>query len=250
MRKYFLLTLGIVLFLSTALPLLAASRLEKDMTAFDKAYIPALVLTNQGDKAASEKAMKLTMAQWLVFKKRYAKFFNKKKADKEDLKVIAIMIADADRTIKFEGKLDDAHETLEGVRNTFLKIRQRNSIDYYIDYITKFHKPMEAIVFTAQGKTAETLTDPMLLKIKGNFKVAKQSWQKLQNASFDPALFSFSAGKDAQRLSYIQAETETMNKLGKALEGGDKGEIIKAAMEIKSNFVSLFLMFGDFEKVK
>jgi hypothetical protein len=250
MRKYLLLALGSLLFFSTSMPLLAASRLEKDMAAFDKAYIPALALTSQGDKEASEKAMKLTMAQWSVFKKRYAKFFTRKKADKEDMKVIAIMIADADHKIKSEGKLDDAHETLEEVRNTFLKIRKRNSIDYYLDYTTKFEVPMEAIFLTARGKTAETLTDAMVLKIKDNVKIARQNWGNLQNASFDPALFSFTAKKDAQRLGYIQAETEAMNRLEKALGGGNKEEIIKSALGIKSNYVSLFLLFGDFERVR
>lgn len=250
MKKYFLSVLVIALLFCIAGPLSAATRLQKDMVAFDRAYIPALALTSQDNRETAQKAMKLTAAQWSIFKKRYTKSFSKKKADKEDLKVIAIMIADANHTIKSDGKLEDVHETLEGVRNTFLKIRKRNSIDYYIDYTTAFHGPMESIVLTAKGKTAETLTDEMLLKIKNNFRTAQKAWNNLQNASFDPVLFSFSAEKDAQRKDYIKAETEAMGKLAKALEGDDKGTIIKAAMGIKTNFVNLFLMFGDFEKVK
>lgn len=250
MKKILLFTLGTMLFLTTAIPLSAASRLEKDMVAFDKAYIPALALTSQTNKAATEKAMKLMVAQWSVFKKKHAKTFNRNKADKANLAVIDKLISDAEHIVRENEKTDEAHEVLEGVRNTFLKIRERNSINYYIDYTTKFHEPMEAIVLIAKGKTAETLTEEMLLKIKDNFKVAQQDWENLQNASFDPALFSFSAEKDAQRLGYIKAETEAMNKLINALENGNKGGIIKAAMGIKPNFVSLFLMFGDFEKVK
>jgi len=250
LKKILLFALGTMLFFGTALPLAAAGRLEKDMAEFDKAYIPALALTSQNKKAATEKAMKLTVSQWEVFKKKQAQTFNKSKADQADLAVIDKLIAEADRIVRENQTTEEAHEILEGVRNTFLKIRERNSIDYYIDYTTKFHEPMEDIVLTAKGKTAETLTEEMLLKIKARFKVAQQDWEKLQNASFDPALFSFSAEKDAQRLLYIKAETEAMNKLKKALEGNDKGAIIKAAMGIKANFVSLFLMFGDFEKVK
>lgn len=250
MKKYFLLVLGTVLFLSAAASLPAAGLLEKDMAAFDKVYIPALALTSQGNRAIAKKAVDLTQAEWKIFKKKHAPAFNKSKADKADLAKIDQMISDAERTVRLNGKLDDAHEILEGVRNTFLLIRQRNSIDYYIDYTTRFHEPMEAILLTAKGKTPETLTEAMLLKIKDNFKMARQDWENLQKASFDPALFSFSAEKDAQRQGYIKAETEAMSKLEKALEGGDKGEIIKASMGIKSNFVSLFLMFGDFERVK
>lgn len=250
MRKYFLLGLGVVLFFSVALPIWAARPLEKDMAALDKVYIPALALTSQGNKAAAERAMRLMLAEWAVFKKNHLSDFNKNKADKNDLAIIDQMISDAERMVSLNGKLNEAHETLEGVRNTFLQIRKRNHIDYYIDYTTRFHEPMEAIVLAAKGKTAETLTDAMLSKIKVDFATAEQEWRNLQKASFDPVLFSFSAEKDAQRRNYIKAQAEALGKLKQALESGDKRAIIKAAMAIKPNFVSLFLMFGDFEKVK
>ncbi len=250
MRKYFLLGLVAISFLITATPLPAASLLEKDMADFDKVYIPALALTNQTNKVAAQKAIALTIAQWESFKKKHAGDFRAHKDDKADLATIGQIIVDAENILKLNGKLEDTHEILEGVRNTFLTIRKRNSIDYYIDYTTKFHEVMEIIVLTAKGKTAETLTDIMLLKIRDNFQVAQQNWKNLQSASFDPELFSFSVEKDAQRKDYIKAQTEAMSKLQKALDDEDKGAIIKAAMGIKPNFVSLFLMFGDFEKVK
>ena len=250
MKKILLFALGTMLFFSTTISLSAASRLEKDMVTFDKAYITALALTSQTNKVAAEKAMKLTVDQWTVFKKKHAKTFNKNELDKADLTTIDKLISEAESIVRKNEKTDEAHEVLEGVRNTFLKIRERNSIDYYIDYTTKFHEPMETVVLTAKGKTAETLTEEMLLKIKGNFKIAQQNWENLQKASFDPVLFSFSAEKDVQRQNYIKAESEAMSKLKSALESGDKGSIIKASVGIKSNFVSLFLMFGDFEKVK
>jgi hypothetical protein len=250
MRKFFLLAWGIVLLLSAAMPLQAASILEKDMVAFDKVYIPALALTSQTNKAAAEKAMKLTVEQWALFKNKHAETFSKNNTDKADLAIIDKLIADAERSVRVNEKTDEAHEILEGVRDALLRIRERNSIDYYVDYTTKFHEPMEAIVLTAKGKTPETLTEAMLLKIKDNFKVARQDWDNLQKASFDPALFSFDAKKDARRQDYIKAETEAMSKLKNALDSDDKGSIIKAAMGIKSNFVNLFLLFGDFEKVK
>lgn len=250
MKKILFFALGTMLFLNTAIPLWAASRLEKDMFTFDKAYITALSLTSQTDKAAAQKAMALTVAEWTVFKKKHAKTFNKNKLDKADFAAIGKMISDAERIVRENEKTDEAHEVLEGVRNTFLKIRKRKSIDYYLDYTTKFHEPMETVVLTAKGKTAQTLTDEMLLKIKDNFKIVQQEWENLQKAPFDPTLFSFSAEKDTQRVAYIKAETEAINKLKNALEHGDKGEIIKASMGLKSNFASLFLMFGDFEKIK
>jgi hypothetical protein len=250
MRKYCLLFWAILLFFSAALTALAAGQLEKDMAAFDRVYIPALALTSQDNKAAAKKAIALTKAGWGVFKKKHAGAFKKSKPDKRDLAIIDQMITDAERTVRSNGKLAEAHEILEGVRDTFLAIRKRNSIDYYLDYTTRFHEPMETIVLTAMGKTADTLTDAMLRKIKSNFSIAEPAWKKLQSAAFDPVLFSFDAKKDAQRLDYIKAEAEAMGRLKIALDSGDKGAIIKAAPGIKSNFMQLLLMFGDFTRIK
>lgn len=245
MKKCFLLILGLVLVLSTAIPLGAASPLEKDMAAFDKAYITALVSTSQGRRATSKKAMERLMTEWTAFKKTHADDIIKSKADKADLTIIDQMLADAKRIVRANGSLNEAHIILEGVRDVFLNIRKRNSIDYYMDYITGFSKPMNAIVLTARGKTADTLTDFMLSRIKYNFKLALQSWENLQKASFDPELYSFDAKKEAQRQACIKAETEALNKLKKALNEGDKEAIIKAAVGIKPNFDSLFLLFSD-----
>ncbi len=247
MKKYFFAALGIVLIFITALPLSAASLLEKDMAAFDRAYITSMVLTSQGKRAASKKAMERTMAQWASFKKTHADDLIKSNADKADLIIINQMLSDAKRIVRANGPLHEAHIILEGVRDVFLNIRKRNSIDYYIDHLTGFHKPMNAIVLAARGKTPETLTESILSRIKDNFKLAGQSWENLQKASFDPELFSFDAKKEAQRQACIKAETEALNKLKKALNKGDKEAIIKAAAGIKPNFDSLFLLFSNLE---
>ena len=249
MKKCFLLILGLVLILSTAMPLGAASPLEKDMAAFDKAYVTALFSTSQGKRATSKKAMERLMTEWTAFKKTRADDLIKSKADKADLTIINQMLTDAKRIVRANGSLNEAHIILEGVRDVFLNIRKRNSIDYYMDYITGFHKPMNAIVLTTRGKTAETLTDSMLSRIKQNFKLAWQKWESLQKASFDPELFSFDAKKEAQRQACIKAETEALNKLKKALNQDDKEQIIQAVAGVKLNFDSFFLLFSNLESV-
>ncbi|MEN6374339.1 MAG: hypothetical protein ABFD75_06070 [Smithella sp.] len=250
MKKCFLLILGIVLIISTAAPLAAAGLLEKDMAAFDKAYITALIATSQGKRATSKKAMERTMAEWAAFKKSHADDLQKSKADRADFVIINQMLSDSKRIVRANGSLDEARIILEGVRDVFLKIRQRNSIDYYIDYMTRFHKPMDAIVLTAKGKNSETLTDFMLSRIKYNFKLARQNWENLQKAKFDAELYSFDVKKEAQRLAFIKAETEALNNLRKALDDGDKVEIIRTAADIKPNFISLLMLFSDLEKIK
>ncbi len=249
MRKYCFLTL-LVLLLLYPVRSSAAGLLEKDMAAFDKAYIPALALTSQGDKAAAQKAVEIMLEQWAGFKKIHSAAFNDNPADNADFATIDRLLAEAARTVQRNGKLDDAHEILEGVRITFLAFRERKAIDYYLDYTTRFHESMEAIVLTVKGQTPDTLTEAMVSKIKTLLKIAQKDWKSLQTAAFDPDLFSFSAEQDSRRQYYINAETEQMNRLQKALEQNDRGKIIEAARGIKPNFVNLFLLFGDFARLK
>lgn len=228
----------------------AASSTQREMVALDKIYIVALAATNQGDREMSEKSMKMLATQWQSFKKKNLRAFNRDKKAGADFAAIGKMIDTAARIVKQNGNLNDAHESLEGVRITLMHLRKRNSIDYYIDHLTKFHEPMETAVLLAKSKTPETLSSEDIRMIKDLLVQSRQDWEMIKNADFDRILFSFSAEKDARRKEYIEAETKALHSLTQVLEGEDKAAIIKATMAIKPNFAKLFVLFGDFAAVK
>jgi hypothetical protein len=124
------------------------------------------------------------------------------------------------------------------------------SYNYYIDYLTEFHEPMEAIVLTAKGKTPETLTDADIEKIKEQLAEASKLLTTIENAEFEQSIFGFSDEKTQTMRSYVSQEAESLNKLREALKDKGKGEIIQASIGIKPGFVKLFTMFGNFESLK
>ncbi len=250
MKKYIIFVLNFIIILAVSSAVLAATALEKDMVALDKIYIAALSVTNQDDRNMSKNAMKLLVPQWQAFNKKHFRDFSKDKKAKNSFAKISRMIDDAARIVRLNGQLTDAHESLEGVRITLLKLRKRNSIDYYIDYLTKFHEPMEKAVLLAKGKTPETLSSQNISTIKNLFAECLRDWEAVKQAKFDSDLFNFPPEKDKKRQEYIEAETQALDKLRTVLEGENKEAIIKTTMAIKPNFAKLFIMFGDFAMIK
>ena len=95
------------------------------------------------------------------------------------------MVNDAVKIVVSERKVTDAHEALEHVREVLMKLRQRNGIDYFIDRLTAFHEPMEAIVLAAKDKTGDTLTDADIALIRKRMPQAEQAWQRVAAAKLD-----------------------------------------------------------------
>jgi hypothetical protein len=250
MKKYTIFVFTFIIILAVSSTVLAAIALDKDMVALDKIYIAALSVTNQNDKNMSKNAMKLLVPQWQSFNKKHLRDFSKDKAAKNDFAKIGRMIDDAARIVQLNEQMTDAHDSLEGVRSTLLNLRKRNSIDYYIDYLTKFHEPMENAVLMAKGKTPETLSSENISTIKNLLADCLRDWEAVKQAKFDGDLFNFPPEKDKKRQEYIEAETQALDKLRQVLEGENKEAIIKTTMAIKANFAQLFIMFGDFSLIK
>lgn len=227
-----------------------AADLIKDFVIFDRAYIPALWLTSQGKVEESKKAMNLLKKNWKTFKGTYKAYNTKDMEWEKDFDKVDQMVLNADK-ILLDGKdISKAHDVLEDVCIVFMKLRKRNNIDYYVDYLTEFHEPMEAIVLTAKDKTPETLTDGDVREIQTSLNEASALWEKIEKLKFDEKLFGFSTNKTMKVKNYVKAESDALNKLKQTMASKDKQLTIKAAVGIKPNFANLFVMFGDLERIK
>jgi hypothetical protein len=218
----------------------------RDWAAFDKAYIPALALSTQGDAEGSRKAMQGLTERWQAFSTAYAAARPSDPQWGRDFGAVGERIAKASALVADATKLGAVHEVLEGVRTTFATLRGRNGIDYYVDYLTRFHEPMEEIVLSVKDRTVASLTDAEVAEVRRVLGEAEAVWDKAQKAGFDPAVFAFPAGKAAEREKLAAAETAALAALRTALAGGDKGTIVKAAAAIKPPYSKLFMLFGDF----
>ncbi len=218
--------------------------------ALDRAYIPALALTNQGQAAPSKKAIAGLKKQWKVFAETCEAAMPDDPQWKPDLKRVGQIITKADQQIA-AGELAEAHETLEEIRDIFLQLRRRNEIVYYLDWLTDFHETMEEIVKPAAAKVKQGKLDVSEAdgaRMRRLLAEATRQWQVVQSAEFDPEPLGYGPSKVAAMPGMIEAEANALAALEKALDGGDAERILQAAVAIKPPFAKFFMSFGDFPK--
>lgn len=226
----------------------SANDTRQDMVKLDKVYIAALALTSQGKVDESRKAVAALRESWQAFKTGH---YNANPADKQwksDFDAVEKMVAKAVAIVGAPGKnVTEAHEALEDVRNVLMKLRQRNRIDYYIDGLTAFHHPMEEIVLAAKDKTAQTLSDADVSKIRKTLPEAEKLWKTVGASKLDAAVYQLSPAQADDAAKLVQLESAALAALKDALATGDKAQIAKAAVAIKPNFAKLFMTFANFE---
>jgi hypothetical protein len=224
--------------------------LVKDTAVFDKAFIPALFLTGQAKVEQSQMAMKLLNESWVDYKKKYYEAQQKDANWKQDMEKVEGYIKAADRLVAGGKDLSKAHEELEGVRGLMMEGRKRNRIEYFPDHLTEFHHYMEEIFDAAAKKKPETLSDKDIETIKKILPTAIASWEAARTAKFDAQVFGFDPEKTQKMKQLHKAEEDALLALQEAVKKGDKAEIIKHAISLKGKFVPIYLLFGDFERLK
>ncbi len=225
----------------------AANDIRQDMVKFDKVYIAALALTSQGKVAESRKVVDALQKEWRGFSDRHYNANPRDAQWKADFDHVSGMVDEAVSIVAPGRKVTEAHEALEHVREVLMKLRQRNRIDYFIDGLTAFHKPMETIVLAAKDKTGDTITEADIAHIRNTLPQAEQAWQHVAAAKLDANdyLLGYTQVEDARKLMAL--ENASLGALKDALATGDKARIAQAAVGIKPHFAKLFMTFGDFK---
>lgn len=225
----------------------AATDIRRDMVALDKVYIAALALTSQGKAAESRKAVDTLQKTWREFRGRHYAANPKDPQWKPDFDRVSGMVDEASKIVAGGRPVTEAHEALEHVREVLMALRGRNRIDYFIDRLTAFHEPMEAIVLSAKDKTGDTLTGADVARIRATLPEAEKAWQRVAAAKLDAGDYRLDAAQAQDARKLMELEKASLAALKEALASGDKGRIARAATAIKPNFAKLFMTFGDFK---
>ena len=213
---------------------------------FDKAYIPALALTSQGEAEKSKVAMARLDQAWHFYSNAHRQDNPGDESWMKGFVEIEQWIREADTVVASGGKLIDAHNVLEHVRISLMQLRQNHGVDYYPDHLTAFHEPMEEIVLAAKGKTPATFTEQDLAKIRNTIPALEARWSAVRKARFDPANYGLDTERAAKVKRFLELETEAMETLKKALSGSDKAAMIQSAVAIKPPYAQLYMLFGEF----
>ena len=223
----------------------SALGIRRKFAAFDRAYIPALALTNQLKQQSAEKAMQRLRAAWTSFTEAIEEHLAADEQWETDQEAIRDAIGAAARQLRAE-KPAEAHEILEEIRGRLTALRQRNHIPYDLDALNEFHETMELIVKPASKSTIDDVDQKAQEDLRKLLLQAKQQWQVVEKEGFDAATWDLDASAMQKARSMVQRERDALNKLQSALDAADPEQILPAARGLKPPYAALYMSFGDF----
>lgn len=127
----------------------AADVVTEAVDAAYPAYRTALFRTNSAEAAASEQAIAAAQRAWSGLRQRFEAAppppYDRDREFAKTLAEVDAVYALAATEVR-EGRLAQAHETLEQVRDLIGELRRRNGIVAYSDHVNAYHAQMEAIL--------------------------------------------------------------------------------------------------------
>ncbi len=230
-----------VMIASTIFAGYSSAALIDDMATLDRAYVAALVLSNQPDKPAEAvtASMKRLTESWKKFVDGLSKEDSENAALKSAVAQVGNSVAEAEK-LATAGKRRDAHEALEMVRVVFWKARSDMGITYLLDLHTAFHEPMEAFANLAEKPGA----DPA--KLKNLLTELSEKWTDVEKAKLDTKLFGFNEEKITKYNGLVKKEREILTTLSGLVGGKDQEALAKTAGTVKTTFSQTYMVFGDF----
>ena len=238
-----------LIFALMALGILATACNEKDviydMARFDRAYVPALALTEEKDSTGqSVLAVKRLKQDWAVLSGKYAQVLALDGASED----INRNLDRADMLIT-TGDFRGAHKELEPIGSILLRARKKHGIDYFMDYMTAFHSSLERAVAILDNRVPATLTEEDVSVISGLLPDIRTRWNAVAEAPFDRTAFLFDKETETSLRSALAEEAKAIDNMDAALRSGNHKLIFKHALLLREGYQRVFRMFGNFESV-
>lgn len=208
---------------------------EDDLRAAYTDYRAALFRTNQNDANGSRLTIDAFRAKWTALAAAWARQAPPQYADDPALgstvQDVAATAAEAAKLTEV-GRLTDAHEVLERIRDHLSALRARNGVRSFSDPVNAYHEQMEKILLgTYGGFSAEGL-----LELRDDVAVLAHLAAELGK----PGPWNRPAGVDAA-LPPIAASIAAVRT---ALAGSDREALRNAIKALKPAFSRMFLQFG------
>lgn len=220
----------------------------EDMLAFDGIYIPALAATNGAADAAGQARARATMQrlvdQWPALRARLSAVGRASRDPQAWNRALSEVNGQVTRAAAEtrEGRWNDAHETLEGVRMAMLRARESGGPAYYVDRLVAYHHPMEAVA--KFGAATAPLTSAQREALVQAYTHARALWAAVEREPVDPARYGLVDARRAQYERGMADESAALTRLSDALRSGDDAAIVKAAAAIRQPFARAYIAFG------
>jgi hypothetical protein len=230
--------------------------------AFDRAYITALALTGPQPTAgaagqpprapadprrlAARRAMARLQNAWRQFGNAWAGLRPEDPQWAADFEAVGRQITQAGQLLGLD-RPGDAHRALEPVRTIFRDLRRRHKMKYYLDLLTDFHEPMEAIVAVLPAELSDPIPAAGLEHLDRTLELARDRWASVRKASPSDKVFGLDPDARVQVRLHADGESAALAHLADVLDArASPLEIRRAVSSLRPPFAGLYLLFGDF----
>ncbi|MEL7120489.1 MAG: hypothetical protein AAFO07_13645 [Bacteroidota bacterium] len=218
------------------------SELQKDMLAFDQAYIPLWYQLRSGDIIKAKKQVLYVNFKWQQVRKKYE-----------------FAVADiewTDRFCKANEWLNDAFTSIDfnrpkiaavqlnHVRYELAALRSHFNIDYPLDAIFNIQEQAEAVL--------EVVQDDKLCLLEWNeleLMVARlnDDWFAFQSKRYDPILFDLNLKDRALMKKYREDIALHLIQVNHAIKGAQQLEMMECVIPLAKTTTALLKLFGEFD---
>ncbi len=219
------------------------------MVQFDRAYIPALSMTNKGNMPGSVKALRILENEWTDVKSELVAFYPDDKDVAGKLSLVDAHILEAQHKLDSGFSLLAVHETLEMIKKPFAAMRAEKDLPYYIDLLDTYHATMEELISLAANKSASNVSDADMKSIETLAEKGVSQWAVIQSTSFNSVLFGFTAEKTKELQKGIEAGKKESIIFLSDVRKGNKDIILKEVSVLKPYYTKVYLLFGDFARL-
>ncbi len=212
----------------------ASNPVQESMASFDRAYIPALMLTAKKDNTGQNiMAVKQLKLEWNLFRSR-----NPGLADEGgSAQGVEGLIMKADGLMNI-GKYREAHKTLVKIEKIMREARVAAGIVYFPDRLAEFHDVMEEIVAVASKSPA---------RVSILMPDAISAWRVVQKARFNRGFFRFTSDQKERLRKLIDDEAQLLKALLAAAVSNDRKKVAGLANEVMAKYTTIYRMFGNFQ---
>lgn len=211
-----------------------AQDFERELRAVYAHYRAALFRTNTGNKEATEAALAKTADgiaalanKWPAAPPQYA---DDPKFKATLAAVSAIVQAAMDQSR--QGKLGEAHETLEKIRDELANLRRRNGVIVFSDRMNAYHSQMEKILLSKY----EGFDQRGVNELRGDVAVLAYL---LDDIAANPP-----PDKDAAFDKALAGVSSSLEELSASIRAVDVPAIKAALKKLKPAYSRLFLNYG------
>ena len=236
----FLVRVVSIIILTSLITGCETTEIRKAMVHFDRAFIPVLAYTYEGDIHQAKRSVFYLEFQWQKVKKQYQGYLPD---EKERLNRVDNWLGDAYFAIDANKPLTAANQ-LEHVKYEFMELRRKYGVDYYLDGLYEFQ---DAIALLAEAAEDEM----MCLMEWGEYEhllyQAMDDWQVIRAKKLDAELFEFDEARLRQLVAKQDAMQAVLDQYAETFSCANRKQLVIASQSLQPVFFDVLILFGNFE---